>query len=231
MGSEISGCEAVNVGASALPRAFRTVTDGTQITYADGGIRYAAANQWVPLPAPDEAKIGSMIWFYGAVNQYGYSCGFYTNGSSYIKHPDGNVTDYFSVGSGGEVAVQLDSDGLWQVTVVQEGVYWLPGLANDTITLDRVEGANWYVGYIDGAVTFEAANGLDADEIQCSIGYAASSTPTLTLGNSIKLPADLSAFMPISLDYWRSYAFRLLKRGGYWTLNGTIQGPTTEGED
>jgi hypothetical protein len=212
-----------------MQRAFRVMSNENPVLYTDGGIAYDAANSWVSLPTPDEAKIGAMLRFYGYSAIGGYVCGIYTDGGNFVKLPNGSVTNYFTVCNDAIVDAQLDSDGFWRVTIVQTGINFLPYVSGGT-TLDFVDGENYYIGYLSGDTTFDVSGGVDGSKMDVAIGWCEGS-PTLDFSANIKMPADVSALLPITLETWRSYSMSFVKRGAYWTLQLPIQGPTVEGED
>lgn len=99
-----------------------------------------------------------------------------------------------------------------------------------SVTIDFANGPRQYAAYLSGSVTLDVTGGADMDVIELGIGYLQSS-PTMSFGASVQMPADLSALQPITLDDWRSISMRFLKRGGNWTLCAPIQGETLETED
>jgi hypothetical protein len=208
-------------------RGFRTLDNEDVITYDDGSIAYTGADKWVQLPEVDTGKVGTTLEFYG-YNSTGYTNGFYTNDGDTILLPEGGTRNWFSVPSNARVRAQLGDDSLWHITVIEAGIVNLP-FATGEYGLNLTDGSRWYIGYLTGDTYFAFNGGRDGDTAEVMIGWT-QSAPTLEFSSSIKMPSDLSALMPITLEAWRSYSFECLFRGGYWTLKD-IQGPTVEAED
>jgi len=212
---------------------FRVLSDGDVVTYNDKAIRYDGNDQWVQLPEVVASRVGTIIDFYG-YNSNGYTNGFYTGvDGTTILPPSGSERDWFAVPSRSRVRIQLGDDLMWRVTILDAGVVHIP-FATGNVTIDIDSGSRFYYGYLSETTTFDISSngesGCNMDRLEVAIGWV-QSNPRLSLGSMVKMPYGVSSLMPIDLDTWRSYSFQLLKRGGYWTLKGPIQGPTVESED
>lgn len=211
----------------AMQRQFRVLGNEEAVLYTDGGIRYSGPDSYVSLPAPDETKIGTLIEFYGY--DYGFPNGFYSNDGDNILPPSGAARGWFSVPSRARVTAQLNDEGNWQVTVLDPGIVNLP-YASGEFGLNLTDGSRFYFAYLTGDTLFGINGGVNGDQIEVMIGWT-QSTPTLSFDGTIKIPDAAAALMPFDLEVWRSYSFKCLVRGAYWTLQFPIQGPTIEGED
>lgn len=213
--------------APAIQRAFRTLNNEEPVLYTDGGIKLGAQNTWVSLPAPDEAKIGASVVFYGPDNDTGQN-GFYSDDGNIIIWPDGTTIDYFPLPSGARATAQLDEAGYWRVALLQGGRTNLGNLSAGEIGINPDNGEYQYCQLGTGDYIFYPnGSGSEGKRITVCIQYSGGCTLDFS---SIQNASDSLVSFPKTLTAWRSYRFGWLYTGGVWTLE-FLKGGYVEGVD
>ena len=103
------------------------------------------------------------------------------------------------------------------------------GLIGEGVTLDYANGPRQYCA-LNVDTTFNVTGGADMDILELGIAFT-NTNLNLDFDASVKMPAAARAALPIALLQFQSYSMIFQKRGGYWCLNGPVQGPTDENED